>query len=74
MSEEERANWQKIKNHFETLPEYKRDNMFYKRAVAICGGSDDPLKNDVVKIDISDDINNNGTADGGSEVEGLSDS
>ena len=44
MSEEERANWQKIKNHFETLPEYKRDNMFYKEAVAICGGSDDPLK------------------------------
>ena len=55
MSEEERANWQKIKDYFETLPEHKRDNMFYKRAVTISGGGDDPLKNDVVKIDIADD-------------------
>ena len=55
MSEEERANWQKIKDHFETLPEASRNNMFYQRAVAICGGAEDPLKNDVVKIDIADD-------------------
>ena len=37
-------NWQKIKEHFESLPEEKRDNMFYKRAVAICSGEEDPLE------------------------------
>ena len=42
MSEEERKNWERIK---ETL-EYNRktDNYFYKRAVAICEGKEDPLK------------------------------
>jgi len=43
MTNEEKDSWQKIKAHFETLPEHKRDNMFYKRAVAICGGEKDPL-------------------------------
>ena len=36
-------NWAKIKAHFETLPEHKRDNMFYRRAVAICSAQPDPL-------------------------------
>ena len=44
MNEQELANWQRIKEYFETLPEHKRDNMFYKRAVAIVGGEEDPLK------------------------------
>ena len=44
MDKEALENWQKIKDHFETLPEFKRDNMFYKRAVAICGGKDDPIE------------------------------
>ena len=44
MDKYERENWQKIKDHFETLPEEKRDNMFYKRAVAICADKDDPLE------------------------------
>ena len=44
MDKEEKQNWQKIKEHFESLPEHKRDNMFYKRAVAICGGEDDPIE------------------------------
>lgn len=44
MDKDEKQNWQKIKEHFESLPEHKRDNMFYKRAVAICGGEDDPIE------------------------------
>ena len=36
-------NWMKIKAHFETLPEHKRDNMFYRRALAICSAQPDPL-------------------------------
>jgi len=43
MDEYELKNWEKIKVYFETLPEFKRDNMFYKRAVAITAGNDDPL-------------------------------
>ena len=42
MDKDTKDNWQKIKNYFEDLPEEKR-NMFYKRAVAICGDKDDPL-------------------------------
>ena len=44
MDKDEKQNCQKIKEHFESLPEHKRDNMFYKRAVAICGGEDDPIE------------------------------
>lgn len=44
MSPEELENWKKVKEHFETLPEDQRDNWFYKRAVAICGGKDDPME------------------------------
>ena len=44
MSPDELTNWEKVKEYFETLPEEKRDNMFYKRAVAICAGEDDPLE------------------------------
>ena len=43
MDKEERDNWKKIKEHFETLPEFKRDNMFYKRACAIVNDKPDPL-------------------------------
>ena len=39
-------NWQKIKDHFDSLPEFKRDNMFYKRAVAILDKKTDPLEKD----------------------------
>ena len=42
MSEEERKNWERIK---ETLEHNKKtDNWFYKRAVAICAGKPDPLE------------------------------
>jgi len=43
MDETEFKNWERIKDYFETLPEFKRDNMFYRRAVAITAGNDDPL-------------------------------
>ena len=41
MSETELNNWQKVKEAMEESG--NTDNMFYKRAVAICGGEDDPL-------------------------------
>ena len=44
MNNPERDNWQRIKDYFETLPEEKRDNMFYKRACAIVSNKPDPLK------------------------------
>ena len=44
MDKEALKNRQKIKDHFETLPEFKRDNMFYKRAVAICDGEKDLIE------------------------------
>ena len=43
MNKETKKNWEKIKAHFESLPESKRDNMFYKRAVAITNKQPDPL-------------------------------
>ena len=43
MDSETRENWAKIKAHFETLPEFKRDNHFYRRAVEICADKPDPL-------------------------------
>ena len=39
MNKDELENWQRIKDHFETLPEEQRDNQFYKRAVAITSGT-----------------------------------
>ena len=42
MSQEERDNWQTIKDTMEANG--TTDNYFYKRAVAICEGKDDPLK------------------------------
>ena len=42
MSEEERANWQRIKDAMEEKG--TTDNFFYKRAVAILEGREDPLK------------------------------
>ena len=53
MSEEERANWERIKIHFETLPEFKRDNGFYRRACVIVAGGEDPIE--PLPIDISED-------------------
>ena len=42
MDKYELENWQKIK---ETMEENgTTDNMFYKRAVAICSGKDDPIE------------------------------
>ena len=43
MDEAELKNWESIKTYFESLPEDKRDNFFYKRAVAIASGQPDPL-------------------------------
>ena len=42
MSKEELANWQRIKDSMEEKK--ATDNMFYKRAVAIVEGKDDPLQ------------------------------
>ena len=42
MNKDEKANWQRIKDAMEESG--NTDNMFYKRAVAICGGGEDPLK------------------------------
>ena len=43
MTKEQLEAWQKIKEHFETLEEHKRENFFYERAVAICNGEPDPM-------------------------------
>ena len=50
MDETELKNWESIKTYFESLPEEKRDNFFYKRAVAITTGKADPLP-PVEKVD-----------------------
>ena len=42
MSDEERANWEKVKVALEEAD--KTDCFFYKRAVAICNNEPDPLK------------------------------
>ena len=42
MSEDERANWEKVKKALEEAG--KTDCYFYKRAVAICSGGKDPLE------------------------------
>jgi len=42
MSDEERANWQRIKDVMEEKG--TTDNFFYKRAVAIVEGKDDPIE------------------------------
>ena len=41
MDKPERENWQRIKEVMEEKG--TTDNMFYKRAVAICNGEPDPL-------------------------------
>lgn len=51
MSPEEKDNWIKVKEHFETLPEEQRNNHFYRRAVAIVGGGEDPMKETLWKLD-----------------------
>ncbi len=51
MDKEERDNWQIIKDYFETLPEEKRDNMFYKRAVAVVDTGKDPMPQPALKLD-----------------------
>ena len=47
MSQEERDNWQRIKDAMEEKG--TTDNFFYKRAVAITEGKDDPFN----KLNIS---------------------
>ena len=42
MSTEERANWAKVKEALEEAD--KTDCYFYRRAVAIVDGGDDPIK------------------------------
>ena len=51
MDDIERDNWQRIKDHFETLPEFKRDNDFYRRACTILAGGKDPLELPEVKTE-----------------------
>ena len=41
MHPDEKANWQRIKDHLKEID--KTDNWFYKRAVAIVDGGNDPL-------------------------------
>ena len=43
MDQYELENWQKIRDHFESLPEADRDNWFYKRACQITDCQSDPL-------------------------------
>ena len=38
---EEIENWKKIKDHFEEIG--MTENMYYKRALAICSGEPDPM-------------------------------
>ena len=42
MTKDEEENWQKIKEELEKAG--KEDSMFYKRAVAILAGKEDPMK------------------------------
>ena len=42
MSESELENWKRVKKALEEAD--KTDSYFYKRAVAICEGKEDPLK------------------------------
>ena len=42
MNPEELQNWKRIKEALEKAN--KTDSFYYKRAVAICSGEDDPLK------------------------------
>ena len=42
MNKAERENWKKVKEALEEAD--KTDCYFYKRAVAICKGEEDPLK------------------------------
>ena len=42
MDDTERTNWEKVKEALEEAD--KTDSYFYKRAVAICEGKEDPLK------------------------------
>ena len=51
MNKDELENWQRIKDHFETLPEEQRDNQFYKRAVAITSGKPDPQPLPPLKVE-----------------------
>ena len=42
MDKTERENWERVKVALEAAG--KTDTMYYKRAVAICDGKEDPLK------------------------------
>ena len=42
MSDEERANWQRIKDHMESIG--KTDSHFYSRACVIVAGGEDPIE------------------------------
>ena len=44
MDKYELENWEKIRKHFESLPEAKRDNWFFKRACQITEGQEDPMQ------------------------------
>ena len=42
MNDEERANWQRIKDHMESIG--KTDSHFYSRACVIVAGGEDPIE------------------------------
>ena len=42
MNDEERANWQRIKDHMESIG--KTDSHFYSRACVIVAGGKDPIE------------------------------
>ena len=42
MDQHEKDNWEKVKEALEEAG--KTDSFYYKRAVAICDGKDDPLE------------------------------
>ena len=43
MNKDDLANWERIKNHMESMG--TTDNYYYKRAVMILAGKDDPMEN-----------------------------
>ena len=51
MDKEERDNWERIKEHFEALPEDQRDNWYYRRAVAVLDTGKDPIPQPPLKLD-----------------------
>ena len=52
MSKDDLENWEKIKLHMETSG--NTDNYYYKRAVMILAGHDDPMENALTALTADD--------------------